>query len=229
MKSTDFSKGKVWQNIVAQSIPLILAQVVQLLYNVVDRIYIGHLPGADSMALTGIGLVFPLTTLIAAFTFLFGTGGTPLFSIARGARQEERAGRILGNTFSLLLGAAVLLLLSAASANPLPVRRQRRLVLVRGCLSENLSVWNCFYHAVHRPEWFHQRAGIPADRYVDDAAWSYLESGVRSCFYLRITYGSCGRCTGNGDQPGGFLCVGVTVFDRKESAASDQERESADR
>lgn len=107
MQSTDFSRGKVWQNIVAQSIPLILAQLVQLLYNVVDRIYIGHLPGADSMALTGIGLVFPLTTLIAAFTFLFGTGGTPLFSIARGAGKEERAGKILGNTFSMLLGTSV--------------------------------------------------------------------------------------------------------------------------
>ena len=111
MQSTDFSKGKVWQNIVAQAIPLILAQMVQLLYNVVDRIYIGHLPGADSMALTGIGLVFPLTTLIAAFTFLFGTGGTPLFSIARGAKQEERAGKILGNTFSLLLWTSVILFL----------------------------------------------------------------------------------------------------------------------
>lgn len=108
-KTTDFSQGKVWQNIVAQSIPLILAQLVQLLYNVVDRIYIGHLPGADSMALTGIGLVFPLTTLIAALTFLFGTGGTPLFSIARGAGQEERAGKILGNTFSLLLGTSVVM------------------------------------------------------------------------------------------------------------------------
>lgn len=107
MQSTDFSRGKVWQNIVAQSIPLILAQLVQLLYNVVDRIYIGHLPGADSMALTGIGLVFPLTTLIAAFTFLFGTGGTPLFSIARGAGKDERAGKILGNTFSMLLGTSV--------------------------------------------------------------------------------------------------------------------------
>ncbi|MCM1064294.1 MAG: MATE family efflux transporter [Eubacterium sp.] len=109
--STDFSKGKVWQNIVAQSIPLILAQLVQLLYNVVDRIYIGHLPGADSMALTGIGLVFPLTTLIAAFTFLFGTGGTPLFSIARGAGEEARAEKILGNTFSLLLGTSLVLLI----------------------------------------------------------------------------------------------------------------------
>ena len=107
----DFSKGKVWRNIIGQSIPLILAQLVQLLYNVVDRIYIGHLPGADSMALTGIGLVFPLTTLIAAFTYLFGTGGTPLFSIARGAGEEQRAEKILGNTFSMLLGCSVVMFL----------------------------------------------------------------------------------------------------------------------
>lgn len=106
----DFSQGKVWRNIVAQSIPLILAQMVQLLYNVVDRIYIGHLPGADSMALTGIGLVFPLTTLIAAFTNLFGSGGAPLFAIARGAGQEERAEKILGNTFTLLLGSSLVLM-----------------------------------------------------------------------------------------------------------------------
>lgn len=111
MQSTDFARGKVWQNIIAQSIPLILAQLVHLLYNVVDRIYIGHLPGADSMALTGIGLVFPVTTLIAAFTFLFGTGGTPLFSIARGAGKEGRAEKILGNTFSLLLGTSLILFL----------------------------------------------------------------------------------------------------------------------
>lgn len=111
MQTTDFSKGTVWQNIMSQSIPLILAQLVQLLYNVVDRIYIGHMPGADSMALTGIGLVFPLTTLIAAFTFLFGTGGTPLFSIARGAGEEKRAEKILVNTFSLLLGTSIVLFL----------------------------------------------------------------------------------------------------------------------
>lgn len=109
--TNDFSKGSVWKNIVAQAIPLILAQLVHLLYNVVDRIYIGHLPGADSMALTGIGLVFPITTLIAAFTNLFGTGGAPLFSIARGAREEDRAEEILGNTFSLLLGCSMVMLI----------------------------------------------------------------------------------------------------------------------
>lgn len=98
----DFSKGKVWSNIMAQAVPLILAQLVQLLYNVVDRIYIGHLPGADSLALTGIGLVFPLTTLVAAFTNLFGMGGAPLFSIERGAGNDEKAEKILGNTFTML-------------------------------------------------------------------------------------------------------------------------------
>lgn len=107
--TNDFSKGKVWQNIVYQAIPLILAQMVQLLYNVVDRVYIGHLPGADSLALTGIGLVFPLTALIAAFTNLFGTGGAPLFSIARGAGETGRAQKILGNTFTMLLSTSVIL------------------------------------------------------------------------------------------------------------------------
>ena len=108
--TNDFSRGKVWQNIIYQAIPLILAQLVQLLYNVVDRVYIGHLPGADSMALTGIGLAFPLTTIIAAFTNLFGTGGAPLFSIARGAEQEKRAEKILGNTFFLLLCSSMIIM-----------------------------------------------------------------------------------------------------------------------
>ncbi len=109
--NNDFSKGKIWKNILSQSAPLILAQIVQLLYNVADRIYIGHLPHSDSMALTGIGLCFPLTSLIAAFTNLFGTGGAPLFSIARGQKNDKRAEEILGNTFSLLLFCSAVMLL----------------------------------------------------------------------------------------------------------------------
>ena len=109
--TNDFSKGPVWRSIVAQAIPLTLAQLVQLLYNVVDRIYIGHLGGEQSMALTGMGLTFPVITLIAAFTALFGVGGTPLFSIARGAKEDDEAERILGNVFSLLVGTSILLLL----------------------------------------------------------------------------------------------------------------------
>lgn len=107
--ANDFSKGKIWQNIVSQAIPLTLAQLVQLLYNIVDRVYIGHLPGASSMALTGIGLTFPVTVLIAAFTSLFSSGGTPLFSIARGSGNNERAAKIMNNVFVMLIGCSVVL------------------------------------------------------------------------------------------------------------------------
>lgn len=105
----DFLKGPVWKCIVAQAIPLAVAQLVQLLYNVVDRIYLGHMGDGNGMALTGVGLTFPIVTLIMAFTALFGVGGVPLFSIERGAGNDEKAGKILGNAFALLLGSSVVL------------------------------------------------------------------------------------------------------------------------
>ena len=108
-QKNDFSTGPVWKRIVAQAIPLTVAQLVQLLYNVVDRIYLGHMGDGNSMALTGVGLTFPVVSLILAFAALFGVGGVPLFSIARGEGNEEKAGRILGNSFALLLGSALLL------------------------------------------------------------------------------------------------------------------------
>ncbi len=106
----DFSQGKMWRNITSQAIPLMIAQLVQLLYNVVDRIYIGHLPGEGTLALTGIGLTFPFVTLVLAFAALCGTGGAPLFSIARGAKEEERARHIMGNAFTLLLIFSVVIM-----------------------------------------------------------------------------------------------------------------------
>jgi len=116
----DFSKGPVWKCIIAQSVPLMIVQLVHLLYNVVDRIYIGHLGEGNSLALTGIGLTFPVITLIMAFTALFGNGGVPLFSIARGAGDQERAEKILGNSLGLLLiSAAVLTVFGYIFARPI--------------------------------------------------------------------------------------------------------------
>ena len=106
-RSNDFTQGPMWRCILAQAMPLTVAQLVQLLYNVVDRIYIGHMD--DGLALTGVGLTFPIVTLIMAFTALFGVGGVPLFSMARGAGEPERARRILGNSCALLLVTALLL------------------------------------------------------------------------------------------------------------------------
>ena len=90
----DFSKGPVWKCIIAQAVPLTVAQLVQLLYNVVDRIYLGHLGDGNSIALTGVGLTFPIVTLIMAFTALFGMGGVPLFSMARGDKDDEKASKM---------------------------------------------------------------------------------------------------------------------------------------
>ena len=109
MVKNDFSKGPVWKCILTQAAPLMLAQLVQLLYNVVDRVYLGLLGGENSLALTGVGLIFPVVTLITAFSVLFGNGGVPLFSIARGAGEEEKAEQIMGNSFALLLASAVIL------------------------------------------------------------------------------------------------------------------------
>ena len=106
-QATDFSTGSVKKRIIAQALPLTLAQAVQLLYNIVDRIYIGHLPNVGQVALTGLGITFPVIVLIAAFTQLVGVGGTPLFSMARGRRDEREAEAILGNAFALLLAASV--------------------------------------------------------------------------------------------------------------------------
>lgn len=108
----DFSKGSVSRHILAQAVPLMVGQILQLLYNVVDRIYIGHLPGENGMALTGIGLVFPIVALISAFTSLYGMGGAPLCSIARGAGETDKAERIMGNCAVLLFGTSFVLMLA---------------------------------------------------------------------------------------------------------------------
>ena len=107
--SNDFTIGSVRQRIIQQAVPLTLAQLVQLLYNIVDRIYIGHLPEIGELALTGLGVTFPVIVIIAAFTALLGTGGTPLFSMARGRGDEQEAERIIGNVFALLTSASAVL------------------------------------------------------------------------------------------------------------------------
>lgn len=105
----DFAKGSVAGNILRLALPMTFAQVVNVLYNVVDRIYLGHLPGDSASALAGVGLTFPILLAVTAFANLFGSGGAPLFSMARGRGEPEEAGRIMGTTFSLLVLTGVLL------------------------------------------------------------------------------------------------------------------------
>lgn len=91
------------------AIPAVVAQIINLLYNIVDRIYIGHIPEIGSSALTGVGLFVPILMLINAFAMLAGAGGAPLASIAMGQKNHDRAEKIVGNCFSLLLIFSVIL------------------------------------------------------------------------------------------------------------------------
>ena len=105
----DFSQGSVKRNILRLAGPMTLAQLINLLYNIIDRMYIGHLPENATLALTGLGLTFPILMLVTAFSNLFGMGGAPLFSIARGRQEDDRASDIMGTTFTMLLLSGILL------------------------------------------------------------------------------------------------------------------------
>ena len=109
-KRNDFSKGSIPRNIMDLAIPMTAAQLVNVLYSIVDRIYLGHLPDSDHLALTGIGVTMPIISIIMGFANLCGTGGAPLCSIDRGKGDDEEAERVMGNAFVLLLllGLAVM-------------------------------------------------------------------------------------------------------------------------
>ena len=131
-KTRDMGSGSIPRLVAQLAIPAIIAQIVNLLYNIVDRIYIGHIPDIGATALTGVGLFAPILMLINAFAMLAGTGGAPLASISLGKQDKEHAEKIMGNCFSLLLlfafaltigfyiGAPALLTLFGASEATLP-------------------------------------------------------------------------------------------------------------
>ena len=91
------------------SIPTVVAQLINMLYNIVDRIYIGHMPGDGSMALPGVGVCMPIIMLVAAFAALVSSGGAPRASIFMGEKDNESAEKTLGNCFSLQIVVSVIL------------------------------------------------------------------------------------------------------------------------
>lgn len=97
--------------ILSMALPAVAAQLINVLYNIVDRIYIGHIPGYGDIALTGVGVTFPIITLISAFSAFAGMGGAPLASIELGKQNKEGAEDILGNSAGLLVLFSVVLTL----------------------------------------------------------------------------------------------------------------------
>ncbi|NLO46918.1 MAG: MATE family efflux transporter [Clostridiales bacterium] len=101
--------GSLAGNILRLSGPMTLALLINLLYSVVDRMYIGHMAYEGRIALTGIGLAFPIIAIITAFQSLCSMGGAPLLSIARGEGDDKRAELIMGNSFAMLVGFGIIL------------------------------------------------------------------------------------------------------------------------
>lgn len=146
------------------ALPAVAAQFVNLLYNIVDRIYIGHIPGIGTDALAGVGVTTSIVILISAFSSIVGAGGAPLAAMALGHGDRERAGRILGNGFVLLvIFTAVtslltwifmepVLLMTGASEKTLPYAVDYLSVYILGTLFVELSTGlNTFINSQGRP------------------------------------------------------------------------------
>ena len=105
----DMGTGSIKRHMVGLALPALVGQLVNMLYNIVDRIYIGHIPEIGGTALTGVGLFTPILMLITAFAMLAGAGGAPRAAIAMGKGDKEAAEKIVGNCFTVLLILSVIL------------------------------------------------------------------------------------------------------------------------
>lgn len=151
MKRIDFENGTVTENILSAALPMLAAQILSLLYNIVDRIYIGRIPNIGTTALGAVGLCFPLIMIITACSNLFGSGGAPLFSINRGKCDKEQANRILNTSFSMVCASALLLMgtgllfakplliLFGASKNALTFARPYMILYLLGTLPSMIA------------------------------------------------------------------------------------------
>ncbi len=108
-QSANLGEGNVGKLLLKLAIPSVVAQLINMLYNIVDRIYIGHMPEDGSLALTGVGLCFAVIMLISAFASLVGAGGAPRAAIYMGKQDNKTAEKIMGNCFTALIVIAIIL------------------------------------------------------------------------------------------------------------------------
>lgn len=119
----DLGRDPVGKLVLKIALPSMLGQFVSVLYSIVDRMYIGNIPGTGSLALAGVGVCGPVLTMIGSVSFWIGVGGSPLMSMRMGERKMEEAGKILSTSFLMLLASSFLLLGAV-----LPLRRQMLLL-----------------------------------------------------------------------------------------------------
>ena len=102
-KEVDLENAPIGKLLLILALPAITSQIINALYNMVDRMYIGHIPEIGAASLTGVGVCFPVIMIISAFAFLFGVGGSPRASIFMGKKDNDSAEKVLGNSFISLI------------------------------------------------------------------------------------------------------------------------------
>ena len=110
-QATDLGKGSVSKLLFQLALPAIIAQIVNVLYNIVDRIFIGRMPSGE-IAMAGVGVAFPIIMIVSAFSALVGMGGAPLAAIKMGEKDNDGAEKIMTNSFSTLLIISFILTIS---------------------------------------------------------------------------------------------------------------------
>lgn len=198
------------------ALPAVMAQFVNLLYAIVDRIYIGHIPGIGTDALAGVGVTTSVIVLISAFSAIVGGGGAPLAAMALGHGDRERAGRILGNGFVMLVGFTILtsavaytfmepiLLLTGASHSTLPYAVDYLSIYLLGTLFVEVSVGlNTFINAQGRPAigMYSVLIGALLNIALDPVFIFWLDMGVRGAAIATVISQACSAV-----WVMGFLC-----------------------
>lgn len=196
------------------SVPTVIAQLVNMLYNIVDRIYIGHMPGDGSLALTGVGVCLPIIMIVSAFAALISTGGAPRASIFMGKNDHESAEKTLGSCFTLQILVSLILTAVLLIWN-------RPLLLAFGA-SENTidyavsymniyAIGTIFVQLTLRHERLHYRAGLCKNRHADRSDRRGVQYRLRPAVHLRIPHGRQGRRSGDHSFTGRVVRLGLHI------------------
>lgn len=192
MRQIDFEHGGIAQNILKAALPMLVAQVLNLLYNIVDRIYIARIPDIGTAALGAVGLCFPIIVIITAFSNLFGSGGAPLFAIARGSGDKAPCRA----DFEPGLHAVVVLRRcidghwpAVCPAHSGLIRCFAGSIAVCAAVPDAVLAGHLPFHAHNRAEPVHQCAGLCHSRYAQRGDRRSGQPGAGPGVYLCVGHG----------------------------------------